>query len=129
MGQNISFCLKSSIEGHRINLLGSFVDKAQVSRQNQIGYLAGGLHAPQSRISWKIYFESLWHTLSFFLGVFDRFCNSTKILSGALRIFKLIMQRFSFTLKTKPVLSRDDCFNIPKINGPNFTLSPSSPHP
>ena len=58
-GVQIMFYLKSYIEGHRIHLLGSLADMANM---DSIGLaVAGGFFALQSRISNKIYSEPVKH--------------------------------------------------------------------
>ena len=42
---------------------------------NWLGYLGGGFHALNSRISYKIYHEALRHGLSSYKGLVDGFCN------------------------------------------------------
>ena len=69
--QNI-YCMKSWIEGHRIQQLGIFVDSALLY---WLGYLAGGFYALQSRISCKKYFKAISYTLSPCLGLVHRVCN------------------------------------------------------
>ena len=77
---NIS-CMKSCIEGRGRAVLGNTADSA-CNGLNWLCCLARPSHALQSRISCKIYLESLKHTRSPCAGPIDHSCNFIyKILS------------------------------------------------
>ena len=67
-----TFCLKSYIYGHEIHQLGS-LDRSLLIGLNGLSWLASGFYGHRSRISNKMNFEPLRHTLSTYEGPIERF--------------------------------------------------------
>ena len=89
------------MKGHRNSKLGSLTQLAQ-STPNRLSCLAGRFYGPQSRISNKIFSESLMHTLSPHKGPIGSFFNFTQSLLGVIffkKYIELILKILGQTVK------------------------------